>query len=126
MSKKRAPRVISVSNPRIHALFYHSCIEQNFRHIELSLDSSHLGLHVHIIIISTKDHAYGPCSVGPFTTVRGRVVLLLASATLGKGPSPPPVDVFRLAYVLFRVNHCAAALSFSSVSYCILSRHFKL
>ena len=31
------------------------------------LDSTGLGLHVHIIIIKVESHAYGPCSIWPFT-----------------------------------------------------------
>lgn len=31
------------------------------------LDSTDLGLHAHIIIIKVKSHAYGPCSIWPFT-----------------------------------------------------------
>lgn len=31
------------------------------------LDSAHLGLHVHIYYHQDRSHAYGPCSIWPFT-----------------------------------------------------------
>lgn len=59
MAKKRAHYGISFTNRRLDVVFYYSCMEQNPMHRVPPLDSTDLGLHVHIIIIKVESHAYG-------------------------------------------------------------------